>query len=145
MRLLKEFNEFLKNGIVKKMSLDINRSKSLMDESVRKSNSLKEQIEKIGVKKENANDYVEYCYDMIMYLVRAKMYEKGYKAVGNGAHEAEVAYLRILKVNENNVLFMNELRYYRNGILYYGTKMDIEYANKVISFSKRIITQLKNI
>lgn len=144
MRLLKNFEDCIKEGIVNKMTPDIERAKNLAKESERKNNSLKEQIEKIGIKEENANDYVEYCYDMIMFLIRAKMYNEGYKANGQGAHEAEVSYLRILKISQNDIQFMNELRYYRNGILYYGTKMDEEYAKKVINFSKKLRIKLKN-
>jgi hypothetical protein len=143
MRILKSFQDCLNEGIAKKITQDNERAKNLAKESQRKNNSLKEQIEKIGIKEENANDYVEYCYDIIIYLIRAKMYKDGYNANGQGAHEAEVSYLRVLKVDEKEVQFMNELRYYRNGILYYGTRMDKEYAMKVIDYSKKILPKLK--
>jgi len=145
MRILKAFNEYLKEGIAKKVTADYERAKNLQAESGRKNKSLKERIEKIGVKNENANDYVECCYDIIMYLLRAKMYIDGYTTGGKGAHEAEVAYMRMLGFDEKDVRLMDELRYFRNGIMYYGSAMDKEYAEKVIAFTKRLVPKLDRI
>ena len=95
------------------------------------------RLEKLGIKNENANDYVEYCYDIMIFLLRAEMLFKGYYASGLGAHESEVSYLRTLKFTENEVQFVNQIRFFRNGILYYGTTMDKEYAGKVIEFTQK--------
>ncbi|MDD5417681.1 MAG: hypothetical protein PHW96_02215 [Candidatus Nanoarchaeia archaeon] len=145
MKPLKEFKEYLENGTAKRISPNNERAKSLISESERKIHSLKERIEKIGVKDTNANDYVEYCYDIIMLLIRAKMYKEGVTTAGQGSHEAEVAYLGMLGFDEKETRFMNELRYYRNGILYYGTILDAEYAFKVIEFIKKIRVKLKKV
>ena len=80
--------------------------------------------------------FVKSCYDILMEIVRAKMLLDGYNASGFGAHEAEVSYLRILKFNENDVQFADQMRFFRNGMLYYGTILDKEYATKVIEFTK---------
>src|SRR3989344_2527875 len=124
---LKSFEEYVTEGIVKKVSKNKERAKSLLEESERKMRSLKERLEKLGIKDENANDYVEYCYDLLLHLVRAKLYLDGYSASGQGAHEAEVAYLRKLGFTETEVRFADQVRYFRNGILYYGTSLDAEY------------------
>lgn len=145
MRYLKPFEEFINEGVAKWISVNVNRAKSLVIESERKMTSLRERIEKLGVKNENANDYVEYCYDIVMHLVRAKMLSAGYEASGLGAHEAEVAYLRILGFDENDVQFADQMRYFRNGMLYYGTQLDAEYAIKVIDFTKRMYAKLKQL
>ncbi len=144
MRYLKQFNEYMEEGVVKKIKKDSERAKSLISESERKTKSLKENINKIGIKEENANDYVEYCYDTIMLLIRAKMYLDGYNSSGQGAHESEIAYTRFLGITEKEILFLDQLRYFRNGILYYGKRLDKEYAEKVIEFSNRIYPKLKN-
>jgi len=73
----------------------------------------KEVLEKVGVKNENANDYVEWCYDTLMYLIRARLYLDGYSTNGLGAREAEISYLLELKVNEREVQFINHIRYFR--------------------------------
>ena len=74
MRLVKLFEEFIKEGIVKRITPDKQRVKSLIAESERKMSSLYKHIEKLGFSDENSNDYVEYCYDIVMYLIRAKLY-----------------------------------------------------------------------
>lgn len=33
--------------------------------------------------------------------------------------------------------------HFRNGILYYGTRLDEEYAKKVVEFTKKIYPKLK--
>ena len=71
-----------------------------------------------------------------MQLLRAKMLLDGYNASGFGAHESEASYMRILNFNEREVLFVDQIRYFRNGILYYGKNIDKEYAHKVVEFTK---------
>ena len=141
----KKFEEFVQDGIVKQVAKNQNRANNLITESERKYLSLKVMLEKLGITNENANDYVEYCYDIFMHLVRAKMLLAGYNASGFGAHEAEVAYIRVLGFNENDVQFANQLRFFRNGMLYYGTRLDKVYAEKVIEFTKRMYLKLKEL
>ncbi len=136
MKSLKQFEEYLEEGIVKKQTPDESRAESLLKESERKSDSLKLILNKIGITEENANDIMEYCYDIILNIARSKMLVKGYGSSGLGAHEAEVSYLRKMGFLESDVQFMNQLRYFRNGILYYGKRFDKEYAEKVIGFLK---------
>ena len=145
MRHLKPFEDFIKDGIVKKVSINSERAKSLISESERKMRSIKMQLEKIGVIEDNANDYVEHCFDSLMNLIRAKLYLKGYAASGAGAHEAEVSYLRELGFTEKDIQFADQLRYFRNGILYYGTLLDKEYADKALEFTKKTHPQLKEL
>lgn len=137
-RVMTQFEDYVREGIIKIIKKDKQRAYSLSIESERKLLSLKEKIEKIGVRDDNANDYVEYCYDIIMFLIRAKLYLEGYSCSGQGAHEAEVSFMASFGFSEKEVNFMNQLRYFRNGILYYGEKFDKEYAKKVIDFTKRI-------
>ena len=143
MRVVKHFEEYKGEYIIKQVNKNKERSRSLVIESERKMLSLKERLEKLGVKNENANDYVEYCYDIIMHLVRAKLQLEGYLASGQGAHEAEVSYMRVLGFTENDVQFADQIRFFRNGILYYGTQLDKAYAEKVIEFTKRLYPRLK--
>ncbi len=145
MRIVKLFEEFANEGIVKTVTPNKGRARSLVAESERKMRSLQEHLAKIGVKEDNANDYVEYCYDIVMYLLRAKLYLEGYSASGTGAHEAEVAYMRTLGFDEKDVQFADQMRYFRNGILYYGTVLDKEYAEKCIEFANSMFKKLKSI
>lgn len=145
MKAIRRFDELIKEKIVKKQSPDKSRSEYLIKESENGFNNLLEKIEKIELKDANANDYVKSCYDILMELIRAKMLLEGYNASGFGAHEAEVAYMRIIGIDERDVQFANQLRYFRNGMLYYGIILDKTYAEKVITFTKRLYRQLKEI
>ena len=46
--------------------------------------------------------------------------------------------------HENDVAFLNELRYFRNSVNYYGKILDKEYAEKVYSFLNKVIAKLKD-
>ncbi|MFH0831832.1 MAG: hypothetical protein V1886_03130 [archaeon] len=142
MKPLKQFSDFLKEGIVKKQSPDKKRANSLKGESEDAYNFLMEVINKIGVNDNNANYIVKNAYDIFMEMVRAVMLTKGFNSSGSYAHEAEVSYLRELKFPEPEVQFTNQLRYFRNGITYYGIKHDSEYAKKVLNFLGKIYPKL---
>ncbi|MBT5342222.1 hypothetical protein HOL59_01435, partial [Candidatus Woesearchaeota archaeon] len=93
----------------------------------------------------NANYLIKNAYDIIMELIRAKMLKEGFGSSGRGAHEAEVAYLKKLEFKDKDVDFVDELRYFRNGILYYGKSFDQEYALKVLDFLERIYQSLSKL
>lgn len=145
MRAIRKFDEFVKENIVKKQGIDWSRAEFLIKESENSYDNLLEMLEKIELDDKNANTFVKSCYDILMELVRAKMLLKGYNASGFGAHEAEVSYMRVLGFDEKDVQFANQMRFFRNGMLYYGTAIDKIYAEKVIGFTKRLYTKLKEI
>ena len=89
--ILRKFEEFLKDGTVKKQTSNLQRALSLVKESEIKKNFLDVSMQNIPKDKMNANFIVDYCYDIIMELLRAKMFIDGYN-VGN-SHEAEVSYI----------------------------------------------------
>jgi len=143
MRAIKSFDEFIKEGIVKKQGVDKSRADFLIKESENSYKFLMSVLEKIGVNDKNANDIIKDCYDIIMELIRAKMLLEGYNASGAGAHEAEVSYMKILGFDEKSVQFADQIRYFRNGMLYYGTILDKEYAEKVFEFLNKIRKKLE--
>jgi len=143
MRAVKKFEEFIKENTVKKQSIDKSRADFLVRESENSYKILLVVIEKLRLDDNNANLFVKSCYDIFMELIRAKMLLSGYNASGFGAHEAEVSYMRILGFSERDVQFAEQMRYFRNGMLYYGTILDKDYAEKVIEFTKRNYFKIK--
>lgn len=139
----RKFEEFIKSGIVKIQAPNRQRSLALAKEAEEKKSFLGVSIKSIPHERMNANFIVDYCYDIIMELIRAKMFIDGYNA-GN-SHEAEVSYLEKFGFSEAEVRFMNEIRYYRNGTKYYGTMLDSDYASEVLSFLEKIYPRLKNL
>ena len=143
MRAIKGFDECIKQGIVKKQTPDKSRAEFLIKESEQDYSLLLELLSKLNVNNANANLFIKSSYDLLMELIRAKMLLEGYNASGFGAHEAEVSYLRVLGFNEKDVQFADQLRFFRNGMLYYGTILDKEYAERVIEFTKKTYAKLK--
>ena len=138
---MKEFEYFLRAGLIKKQSPNIDRAISLIKESDDKKNFLELTMRKIPSDKMNSNFVIESCYDIIMELVRAKMFISGFKS--ENSHEAEVSYLRNLSFSEEDISFVDELRYNRNGIKYYGRIFEKDYADKVLEFMKSAYYRLK--
>lgn len=143
MKNLKEFKEFLDKGIVKKRFLNKPKSQDLIIESDKTFKSVTEIAKKIGVNELNASTIIKESYDVLMGLIRAEMLLKGFSSSGKGAHEAEISYLRVLNFLEEDVQFANQLRFFRNGIMYSGKRFDKEYAEKVFDFLKKIMAKLK--
>lgn len=144
MMSIKDFQEFVREGIIIKQSPDKSRAISLLRESKNSYNVLMEIVNKIKVNDMNANNMIKNVYDIIMELIRAKMLLNGFKSSGQGAHAAEISYLRELNFSESDVQFANQLRYFRNGIMYYGKSFDAEYARKVLNFLDKIYKKIGN-
>ncbi|MFH0929084.1 MAG: hypothetical protein V1818_01860 [Candidatus Aenigmatarchaeota archaeon] len=145
MRAIRKFEGFIKEGVVKKQSRDKSRADFLLKESENSYKSLLRMLVKIKLDDSNANLFVKMCYDIVMEMLRAKMLLEGYNASGQGAHEAEVSYMRVLEFDEKDVQFADQLRYFRNGMLYYGTILDRVYAEKVVKFLKRMYPKMKSL
>ncbi len=142
MKHVKDFEDYLQQGIAKKQFPDIARAKALVEESAEAYDILNAYIKNTKISDKNANHIIKKAYDIIMELIRAEMLSGGFSSSGQGAHEAEVAYLRKIGFDENEIEFADKVRYFRNGILYYGKKMNQEYAEKVITFLQKVREKL---
>lgn len=69
--MTKEFREFVESGVIGRITPNKSRARDLFEESGRRERSLNTILSKIGLSNENANDAVEYCYDVILNLIRA--------------------------------------------------------------------------
>ena len=145
MSTVRNFSEFVKENIVKKQHSDLSRARFLLKESEKTHLFIMNVIKKIGVDDNSANSIIKLSYDTIMDMIRAEMLSHGYNAVGQGAHQAEVAYMREIGFSENDVQFADQIRYFRNAIIYYGKILDKEYAEKVFAFLNKIYPQLKQL
>jgi hypothetical protein len=88
---MKQFKEYITDGIVRVQHKDTARSNSLLIEAKKRRIFLLKIIDKIPIDDENANYIVETSYDIIMELIRSRMLTDGYIASGSYAHEAEIA------------------------------------------------------
>ena len=143
MKLPKEFEYYLKKGVIRKLTPDKSRAKFLIKESEVSLEGLNERIKIIGINDKNANSIIKDCYDIIMEKIRAKLLLEGYSFSGNYSHEAELSYLRELDFLDSEISFLNNLRYFRNSAIYYGRILDKEYAKKIFNFLNKIKKRLK--
>ncbi len=139
---VKGFREFIGAGVVRKMAPDAARARSLAGEAKSRKKLLAEIREKVGLSDDNANYFVEMAYDILIELLRAKLVARGLYASGEGAHEAEVFFMLELGFSRGETEFMNGLRYFRNGILYYGKRFDADYGKKVLAFLDKVYPRL---
>lgn len=142
---MRNFKEFVKRGVVKIQAPDKSRAKFLFEESEQGFSYLFKLIKVMGVENISANDYIKRCYDILMGPIRAVMLLEGFNASGFKAHEAEVSYFKEMGFKEQDIQFLDQMRFFRNGMLYYGTILDKEYAEKVIEFTKKNYQKLQNI
>ncbi len=143
MNLLKGFEDYIKEGIIKKCSINNSRAKFLIGETEKTFRGLNKRLDVMGIDEDNANSIVKDCYDIIMELIRAKLLLAGYCSAGQFAHEAEISYLKKCRFSNNETLFINDLRYFRNSVTYYGKILDVKYAKQVVEFTKEVYPKLR--
>lgn len=143
MTLPRAFEEYVKQGIITKCSINRSRAAFLISEAEKSVKGLFKRVEIMGIDEDNANSVVKDCYDIIMELIRAKLLLTGYSSAGQFAHEAEISYLKKCEFPDNDISFVNDLRYFRNSITYYGKILGVEYAKQVVAFTKRIYPKLR--
>ncbi|MFH1134348.1 MAG: hypothetical protein V1735_07735 [Nanoarchaeota archaeon] len=138
---LRPFREYRNAGVVKPQTPDRERAAALIEEAVEKRQFLSLTEKSIPQGKMSPNFVVDYCYDILLEMIRAKMHLDGLNA--GTSHQAEVAYLEELDFSPDEVRFLDEMRYYRNGTKYYGTLLTDAYANKVRAFQEALFPRLK--
>lgn len=145
MKTSKTFDEYVKDGTIKRVSINSEKAKFLIDEAENSLEGLKQRITIIGINDKNANSIIKDCYDILMELVRANLLLNGFNSSGYFAHEAEVSFLAKLKFSEDDVSYMNEVRFFRNGITYYGKILKKDYAEKIYTFFEKTYPKLKKL
>ena len=134
---MRTFEEFLKQGLVKKRRKDEAKFRDLIEGAEKRKKIMEKYL---PLNEETAVKVTEDCYDIIRELLEAKFNREGYKTY---SHEAVVSYLANLGFSKEEVMFMDRLREIRNGTKYYGKRVDLEYAKKVKEFLNNIYSKLK--
>jgi len=140
---LKNFSEYLKEGIARKTLPDKKRASSLIENSDKRNFFFEQIINAVDITDDNANYVIEQVYDILIELIRAKIIFDGYYASGNYAHEAEVSYLKELNFTDFEISMLDEIRKFRNGVKYYGKRYNKNEAESSIRFKNSVINKLK--
>ncbi len=129
-----DWEECVKKRIVKDVSEDKNRIKSIRDIAQAKIISADYLPEDHSISK------ITLLYDALRELLEALALEKGYKIYN---HECYTAFLKeIINSSEKGDEF-DKLRKIRNGINYYGKTVSILEAKSIIANIKKLIKEFK--
>ena len=128
------WNDCLLNRSAKTITPDIKRAESLIETANERIILIK------GINEKNCNFIFEDYYTSLLELLQAMAFKKGYNILN---HVWLGFYLRdILKRDDLYILF-DDIRYKRNSLTYYGSRMDYETAKQAIEKCKKIIKELK--
>lgn len=130
------FNSLIKEGIVKKVPVDLVRAKSLIKSSEQALNTA--QI--IPLKEETAKTVFREIYESLREYCEALGYIKGYKFLN---HESITDFLNEILKEEDISLKFDRFRKIRNGINYYGNSIEIQTAKEALTSIPLLIKKLK--
>ena len=133
---MKETNwdDCLINNSAKTATPDIRRVESLIETANERISLIEEVNEK------NCNFIFEDYYTSLLELLQAMTFKKGFN-ISN--HICLGYYLRDVLKREDLYILFDDLRYKRNSLTYYGSRMDYETAKQAIEKYKKIIKELK--
>lgn len=121
-----DWNECLKNNIVKSVNLDANKINSIRmiaKEKIRSADFLPE---------DHIISKTTLLYDALRELLEAKSLERGYKVYN---HECYTSFLKEILGKSSEADLFDEMRKIRNGINYYGktiSKEEFVYINNIL-------------
>ena len=124
---MKKFEEFISIGIVKKQTPNKQRALSLIKEVEEKKQFFGVTLQRIPPEEMHSNFIVDSCYDILMELIRAKMFIDGYNA-GN-SHEAEVSYMVNLGFSESVIM---DAKFFLNAAIWISRLILIESVSSSI-------------
>ena len=128
------WNDCLTNKSAKDITPDMNRAKSLIETANERISLIKEINEK------NCNFVFEDYYTSILELLQAITFKKGYNILN---HVCLGFYLRDILKREDLFILFDDVRFKRNSLTYYGSRMDSETAKQAIEKCKKLIKELE--
>lgn len=133
---MKEMNwdDCLTNKSAKSITPDIHRAESLIETAKERISLIKEVTEK------NCNFVFEDYYTSLLELLQAKTFKKGFNILN---HVCLGFYLRDVLKREDLFILFDDLRFKRNSLTYYGSRMDFETAKQATEKCKKIINELQ--
>lgn len=127
---MKPFEYYLKNKNVRKVSINIQLAKSLVDDIAQRT---KEMV-KLDAKN-SPKIIFENIYDSLREFSDAILAIDGFKSY---SHEASIAYLKKYNFSDAEISALDRFRYKRNGSKYYGKKIYTEDCEDIEKFYKEI-------
>jgi len=120
-----DLEECFQKGLIKKTEIDTGLTKSLIEMSKIKENA----VRKASIDDVNISAYVSLAYDSLREALEAICISKGYKVLSH------ICIGELLKKLFKDFEYeeLDRLRWIRNGINYYGTKVEFKQGKEIIS------------
>ena len=128
------WNECITNMSARNISPDIKRAESLIETAKERTGLIKEINEK------NCNFVFEDYYTSLLELLQAITFKKGVNILN---HICLGFFLRDVLKREDLYILFDDLRYKRNSLTYYGSRMDFKTAKQAIDKCKKLIRELE--
>ncbi|MBI3334405.1 hypothetical protein HYZ97_02875 [Candidatus Pacearchaeota archaeon] len=127
------WNDCLTDNSARTITPDIDRARALEQ-------TAKDRIQVIaGINEKNCNFVFEDYYTSLLELLQAMAFKNGFNILN---HICLGYYLRDILKREDLYFLFDDVRYKRNSLTYYGSKMDYETAKEAIEACKKIIREL---
>jgi uncharacterized protein (UPF0332 family) len=119
-----DLNDCKKKGFIKKTAPNTNLIKSLIEMS----DSKEITVNRADIDNVSISSYVSLAYDSLREILEAICLTKGYKVL---SHLCLGELMREL-VKDFDFTSFDRFRYIRNGVNYYGSKVDLEQGKEII-------------
>ena len=128
------WDDCLLNKSTRTITPDIKRAESLIETANERISLIK------NINEKNCNFIFEDYYTSLLEILQAITFKKGFNILN---HLCLGYYLRDILKREDLYILFDDIRYKRNSLTYYGSRMDYETAIKAIEKCKRIIKELQ--
>lgn len=119
-----DLDDCYKKGMIRKVSINKELIKSLIEMS----GIHEKTVNKAKINKENISSYLSLAYDSLREILEAICISKGYKVLSHVC----IGELLIKIIDDFDYNEFDRMRYIRNGISYYGVKVEFEQGKKII-------------
>lgn len=135
---MKEFNIFLEQGVVKKITPNFNLIKSVYRDAIKRV----EFYKKLELNEESSKFILENIYESLRELADAVLIKDGYKSY---SHEASIVYLKKYNIPLSDLNGFDRLRKIRNNSKYYGKTVDLEDVKFSFDLVEKLLNRIKDI
>ena len=130
-----DLDDCYKKGFIKRTRID----KELIISLVEMSDIKEETVKTANITEKNISAYLSMAYDSLREVLEAICISKGYKVIN---HFCIGELLRTI-IKDFDFSEFDRFRYVRNGINYYGTKVDFDQGKTIISKIFKMKKELK--
>jgi len=136
--MIKPFEYFIKENLVRKSSSNISMAKSLLQ----KADIRLKRIVISKIEESESSIVFEEVYECLREASQSLMEIKGYKPY---SHEALISFLKEQKfLSEENINILDNYRILRNNSVYKAEKVSLNKCLEAIEFAKHALPELEN-